>query len=240
MHQTQKKKKQIMLALMAVLFLASGIWYYRIRFLGTKTEDAVFATEQNGDAEDSQTGTPSVTASAREREQEEQLQTQPQEVPQPMRYLHVFVCGCITEAGVYRLPEGSRLYEAIRMAGGFTERADETYHNLARLVSDGERVYVPSKEETKEFGIREKLLDHSEAAGSGKGVEEMQAASVVNLNTATKEALMGLPGIGEAKANDILEYRAKVGRFTAIEEIMNISGIGTSMFERIKGQIAIE
>ena len=125
----------------------------------------------------------------------------------------------------------------MELAGGFTEDADEAYHNLARVVSDGERVYIPSRQETESMDLKERINEKVPESGATSDTSEK---AKVNLNTATKEKLMELTGIGEAKAEDIIEYRTKVGAFATIEEIMNISGIGTAMFERIKEQITVE
>ena len=119
------------------------------------------------------------------------------------------------------------------MAGGFSAEADPTYHNLARYLEDEERIYILTYAETKELTVQEK-------AEGEEGAEEISVGTLINLNTATKEQLTTLPGIGEARAESILEYRAKVGAFTDIEEIMNISGIGEAMFAKIRDKITVK
>ena len=149
--------------------------------------------------------------------------------------IFIYVCGAVQKEGVYQLKENDRLYMAIELAGGFTEEAAKEYHNLARIVKDGERIYILTKEEFNELSMQEQIEGELEILESMKETKE-----VVNLNTASLEQLMTLSGIGEAKAKSIIEYRTKVGKFQSIDELMNISGIGQSMFEKVKDSVTIE
>ena len=154
--------------------------------------------------------------------------------------LYVHVCGAVSEEGVYALPTESRVTDGIEAAGGFREGADETFHNLAALLTDGQKIYVPTLEETRSVSLTERadgtgnsLYGAADAYGSG-------TEKKVNLNTAGLTELMTLSGIGEAKAESILKYREKVGRFESIEELKKVSGIGEAMFERIREEIVVE
>ena len=140
----------------------------------------------------------------------------------------VYVCGEVKKEGIVKLPSGSRVYEAIEMAGGMTENADASWLNQAEVLSDGAKIDVPDKEETKT------MIPES----SPKSQEE-SGASLVNLNQADKEMLMTLPGIGESKAESILEYRKEHGKFGSIEEIKEIPGIKDGVFQKIKDKITI-
>lgn len=131
----------------------------------------------------------------------------------------VHVCGAVQTEGVYELPIGSRVYEAIELAGGFREDAAKTEVNQARVLEDEEKVYVPTVAE----------IQNQESKSNGK----------VNINKASKEELMTLPGVGEAKAESILQYRKERGSFQSIEEIMQISGIKEGLFQKIKDLIKI-
>lgn len=139
----------------------------------------------------------------------------------------IFVTGCVKNPGVYELLEGARLYEAIELAGGFTEEASQDCLNLAAYVKDGDKITVYSKEEAEKSSI------------GSMGPSEMTDRGYVNINTADKKTLMTLPGIGEAKADAILSYREEHGRFSSIEDIMNISGIKQGAFDKIKSLITI-
>lgn len=140
----------------------------------------------------------------------------------------VYVCGEVKKEGIVKLPSGSRVYEAIEMAGGMTENADASWLNQAEVLSDGAKIDVPDKEETKTM-IPE----------SSPGIREESGGSLVNLNQADKETLMTLPGIGESKAESILEYRKEHGKFGSIEEIKEIPGIKDGVFQKIKDKITI-
>lgn len=173
--------------------------------------------------------TPEVTASLKE---EEKAETEPEldpEVPETT-LLVVYVCGEVLHPGVYELPAGSRLYQAIEAAGGLTETAADTYLNQAEPLADGQSVYVPTPEEAESEG------GPPPGAGMGAGSSD---ETKVNINTAGKEELMTLTGIGEAKALSIIEYRTTNGQFGAIEEIKNIPGIKDGVFQKIKDQISI-
>ena len=141
----------------------------------------------------------------------------------------VYVCGAVESPGVYELRADARVFEAISSAGGITEDAAPDAVNQARVIADGEQIYVPTVEEAA-----------SQQTGVGgttvtKGTESVK----VNINTAGKEELMTLTGIGEAKADDILKYREEHGSFGSIEELMQINGIKEGVFNKIKDDITI-
>lgn len=145
--------------------------------------------------------------------------------------LLVHVCGEVLNPGVYEIEEGGRVWEAVRLAGGFTQEADPDYLNQATKVTDGEQLYIPGKEETKE---RERVSESRQEGGEGPS-----ASGVVDLNKASKEELMSLSGIGEAKAEAILAYRQERGKFEKVEEIKEVSGIGEGVFRKIKEKIRV-
>ena len=129
---------------------------------------------------------------------------------------------------------GSRIYEAVDAAGGFTENAARESINLASKVSDGMQITIYNKEEAAS------LPAGGTSAGKNSGQDQMsESSSLVNLNTATKEELMTLKGIGESKAEDIIRYREKSGGFKKIEDIMKISGIKEAGFQKIKDSITV-
>lgn len=144
----------------------------------------------------------------------------------------VHVCGEVVNPGIYELPAGSRIYEAVKAAGGFTENAEEESVNLASPIEDGVQIRIYSKEETETLAAGAAPFDGFEASGEGK-------EPVVNLNTATKEELMTLSGIGESRAEDIIRYREENGGFQNIEDIMKVSGIKDAAFQKIKDRITV-
>lgn len=137
----------------------------------------------------------------------------------------VYVCGEVKMPGVYELEAGSRIFEAIDAAGGMTEEAAKEAVNLALLLSDGQQIQVPSKDEAQKMS-----QEAENEISDGK----------IHLNTATKAQLMELSGIGESKAEAILQYRLEHGNFRSIEEIKNVPGIGDTLFEQIKENITVE
>ena len=170
-------------------------------------------------------------------EEQEELQKMPAEEP---KYIYVFLCGAVQQPGVYALTENSRLFEALEQAGGFLPEADTEYHNLARLLKDGERIYILSKDESAQMSIQEQITGEPEEQELEPGTTNDIGEKQININTATVAELTSLPGIGEARAKDIVEYRTKVGEFREITELMNVSGIGEAMFEKIKHRITIK
>ena len=147
------------------------------------------------------------------------------------RFVYVYVCGQVHNPGVYTLLEGSRIYDLFTQAGGLTEEAAKDYWNQARILKDGEMIYVPSKEEVKNLPleIMPDRVDNNETDSLDK----------VNINTASKEELMSLPGIGETKALAILAYRKEHGLFSSIEQLKDVEGIKEAVFSKIKVYIEI-
>jgi len=140
----------------------------------------------------------------------------------------VYVCGSVLRPDVYKLPDGSRIYEAIEKAGGCSPQADPSRLNLAQAVTDGQRIYVPPEAESG-GSAQEGQTDASQDGGG----------STVNINTAAKAELMMLPGIGEARAESIITYRNAHGFFSSAEGIREVEGIGEALFERIKDRITV-
>ena len=150
----------------------------------------------------------------------------------------VDISGEIITPGVVKLPEGSRIIDAITAAGGKTEDADLSKVNLAYILDDGVQLYIPR--------YNEKLEKEIVQTEPGVGIIQeginttSKKDSKVNINTANKEKLATLPGIGEGTAEKIIEYRSKTGKFKIIDEIKKIPGIGESKFKSLKDKITIK
>ena len=153
----------------------------------------------------------------------------PQEEQEPAETVYVYVCGAVNAPGVYELKKDARVFEAITLAGGMTAEAAPEAVSQARTVADGEQIYVPTVREVQMQGSGVEDIVTGNADVSGK----------VNINTAGKEELMTLTGIGEAKAQSILDYREEHGRFGSIEDLMLIEGIKEGVFNKIKEDITI-
>ncbi len=142
----------------------------------------------------------------------------------------VDIAGAVDKPGVYKLKSESRISQAVESAGGLSEEADQEWINrnlnLARKLTDGEKIYIPKKGES---------APPSAELGEVAGV----VAGKININLASEAELKSLPGIGSGFAQRIIEYRQAHGGFKTIEEIMAVSGIGKKTFEKIKEKVAI-
>lgn len=149
----------------------------------------------------------------------------------------IHISGQVNNEGVYELEEGSRIIDAINKAGGVTETADTSQINLAEKIEDGAKIYVPAKgEESVETNSQEeKTTKNTKDIVQNKETKSKK----ININTATEEELDTLPGIGQATAQKIIEYRKENGKFSKIEDIKDVSGIGDSKFEKIKDLIEV-
>lgn len=156
-------------------------------------------------------------------ETEENMETKEKNINQ----ITIHITGEVNNPGIVMLDEGARIVDALEAAGGETQNADINKLNLAYVLDDGEKLYIPGKnEEEKEYITR------------GNGNQTKTAK--VNINTAQIEELSTLPGIGEATANKIIEYRKENGKFEKIEDIKNVAGIGDSKFQNIKEMLKVK
>lgn len=153
----------------------------------------------------------------------------------------VHICGEVNTPGVYELPEGSRVFEAVNAAGGFTDEAAGELLNLAEKISDGMKIVVLSKDEASTLtdGERKELSGAGGSGTPGSLSGDVRGNGLVNINTASKEALMTLSGIGESKAEEIIRYREESGGFQKIEDIMKVPGIKNAGFQKIKDSITV-
>lgn len=192
-----------------------------------------------------------VSAAAESEEKETSLPEEAaKEIPSPAP-VTVHICGAVKVPGVYILEQGSRIYQAVELAGGFSEQAGQDALNQAQLLADGMKVYVPTMEEaealreTKEEAPEWIMLDEGDGgAGSAANASQdlslsSQAQGLVNINTANEAQLCTLPGVGSSKAGSIIRYREAHGAFQRIEDIMNVEGIKDGLFNKIKDSITV-
>lgn len=150
------------------------------------------------------------------------------EIIEPIRteaneeYIFVHIEGQVNHPGLIKVKYGTRLYELIEEAGGETEEADLTRINLASVLNDEQKVVIPAK-----------------VTISIDAEEKEEEGALININTASKEKLMTLDGIGEGTAEKIIKYRQDKGFFNVIEDLKNVSGIGESKFNALKDDITI-
>ena len=151
--------------------------------------------------------------------------------------LYVDISGEVERPGVYEVSEGTRLFEVIEQAGGLTDEADIDSLNRAETVADGQKILIAAKGENS---------SGSQGSQSGSGTNSSSGTASgttndgkVNINTAESAELQTIPGIGPSKAARIIEYRQSNGNFSSIEDIQNVSGIGSKTFESIKDYITV-
>lgn len=150
----------------------------------------------------------------------------------------VYICGEVNEPGVYEIASGSIINDVVMMAGGFTDRAAEENINLVYIIDFNLSIYIPGEDE--DYESNNIIRDDGQtvwgaAVDNNPGTE---GNSLININTASADQLMTLPGIGEVTANAIVEYR-QTNTFSRIEDIMNVSGIGEAKFNSIRDLICV-
>lgn len=187
--------------------------------VGCGRSPVTFVTEQTGDTS---------LADTQEEPEVSQTVTEAGSEAAEQAYIPVYVCGAVCRPGVYYLPIGSIKQEALEQAGGFTEDAGRDYVNLAETVSEGEQIYFPTQAELNDWQI---IPDTDDGQAED---------SRVNINTATREQLMTLQGIGESKAEAIIAYRNQHGPFQTKEDLLNVSGIKEGVYQGIKDYIVVD
>lgn len=136
--------------------------------------------------------------------------------------IKVHVAGEVKKPGLYKLKYGSRIFDAIEAAGGFTENADKDALNLAKTIEDGEQIIVNSK-------IAQQPETSQSSTNNGK----------ININTADLATLQTITGIGPSTAQKIIDYRNSNGKFKSINDLKKVSGIGDKTFEKLKDKICV-
>ena len=153
----------------------------------------------------------------------------PSPSPEP---IIVYVSGAVKRPGVYRLPLGSRLVDAVQQAGGFLLDADFTQINLAHIVEDGDQIEIPGGS----------LIATPQLTIGGDGLlytPTPPAGEPININTASVEELDQLPGIGPTAAQKIIEYRDLNGAFVRVDDLLKVAGIGPSIMDEIRGLVTV-
>lgn len=163
--------------------------------------------------------------------------------------IYVYVTGQVNIPGVVILDKGSRIIDAINAAGGTTNKASTTKINLVYVLEDGMKVNVPSIDElkndsnfeyiTKDSGDGANDPSSENSADSATASQKERNSNIVNINTATQTELETLPGIGPSTALKIINYRKENGKFSNIEELKNVNGIGDNKFESLKKYITV-
>lgn len=204
------KKALIGFAVLLIIVFAAGVKYSELRSARQADEEIVLYMDAQVPEEEDQ-------ADAIDNDGEDAI-------------IKVYVCGQIKNPGVYELKEGSRIYEAIALAGGALEDSELRYLDMARVLQDEDTVLVPGE---GEFSIENNSSASSGSASSSKTAK-------VNINTASANELAEkLTGIGPVLAERIVDYRKTNGGFKQIEDLKNVNGIGDKRFEDLKNSICV-
>lgn len=168
----------------------------------------------------------------------------PFESPSPSE-LAVYVCGAVHKVGVFQLPPGSRVVDAIKLAGGLSGEADPEAINLAEPLIDGMKVDVPKKgSEAANLrltaGQPSRTSSSRHRAGGGRsGAHKLQPGQTIDINTAGEAELVQLPGVGPGLARRIVQYREANGPFQVVDDLQNVSGIGPSKFAKLEAYVRL-
>ncbi len=216
-----RMQKSMIAAIVLIVVIISGTVYIR---QGKATEIGL----GQGISANEQAEPDSIMEQARgEKAREEKVSAEPLEIS-------VYICGCVGNPGVVRVKEGTRLDEAVGLAGGALLEADLNAVNLAYKLADEDMIYIPKKGE-----------EHKNPGNAVLGVSTVRnviakKSGKVNINTAGESELDTLEGVGPATAKAIIQYRDKNGPFDTIEDIKKVKGIGIAKFNNMKDKITVD
>ena len=211
----EKIKEYKIIVICAVLGLALG------GFFLLKPTSQKPVTETNLQAE--------VSAVSKDSSSEKEVKKEEKEESPEQDLITVDVKGAVKSPGIYDLPVGSRVHDAVQKAGGLTEEADSKSLNLAQKVSDEALVYVPTK--------GEEAASQQAASGTTPSTSKEKK---VNLNKASLEELKQVKGLGGKRAQDIIDHREANGKFKSVDELKKVSGIGAKTIEKLKDYVTVD
>ncbi|MDB6209475.1 helix-hairpin-helix domain-containing protein [Streptococcus oralis] len=211
----EKIKEYKIIVFCAVLGLALG------GFFLLKPTSQTSVKETNLQAE--------VAAVSKDSSSEKEVKKEEKEESTEQDLITVDVKGAVKSPGIYDLPVGSRVHDAVQKAGGLTEQADSKSLNLAQKVSDEDLVYVPSK--------GEEAASQQTASGTTPSSSKEKK---VNLNRASLEELKQVKGLGGKRAQDIIDHREANGKFKSVDELKKVSGIGAKTIEKLKDYVTVD
>ena len=170
-----------------------------------------------------------VVAVSKDSSSEKEVKKEEKEESPEQDLITVDVKGAVKSPGIYDLPVGSRVHDAVQKAGGLTDEADSKSLNLAQKVSDEALVYVPTK--------GEEVTSQQTASGTTPSTSKEKK---VNLNKASLEELKQVKGLGGKRAQDIIDHREANGKFKSVDELKKVSGIGAKTIEKLKDYVTVD
>lgn len=256
------KNKKIFIAIIVILL--SGLYIITNKAVKNYNNDII--TEENASSDLSEEEMNVVTEDENDTkdngengeenadfQNEDESRTNQEQVSEEAEKIYVYVTGQVNIPGVVILNKGSRIADAINAAGGTTSKANTTKINLVYVLEDGMKVNVPSNDDLKKdsnfeyitkdsgegAGDANNLNTDSNSSGTSSNTKRERISSIVNINTATQTELETLPGIGPSTALKIINYRKENGKFSSIEDLKNVNGIGDNKFEALKKYITV-
>ena len=221
-----ENKKKIIISVILIIILITAFLIY------------IFITNEEYSSMDLETIAVEKSENIVENEEKNALENaNNNQVTEDKEEIAVHITGEVKKQGIIYLEKGSRVADAIKKAGGETKDADLSQINLAYILQDGQKIYVPNKNEEISQYITEKSgnNDTEENTTSNSNKEDKK----VNINTANQSELDQLPGIGPSIAQKIIEYREENGNFKNIQELQNVKGIGNAKYEEIKDNVTV-
>ena len=204
-----------------IIVICAGLGLVLGGFFLLKPTSQTPVTETNLQAE--------VSAVSKDSSSEKEVRKEEKDESSEQDLITVDVKGAVKSPGIYDLPVGSRVHDAVQKAGGLTEEADSKSLNLAQKVSDEALVYVPAKGEEVA----------SEKTGSGTASSTSKEKKV-NINKASLEELKQVKGLGGKRAQDIIDHRESNGKFKSVDELKKVSGIGAKTIEKLKDYVTVD
>lgn len=207
------KKIKIIAVILIIISLLIVIYYIYSNNYDIDIDKSIDITEEN------------------KKEKEDKEESKIEKVEENLITIHI--AGCVVNQGIIKILEGSRIADAIEIAGGLTDEADISTINLATILEDGVKIYIPKQNEIQE-NVEKNVENSITYSNDNKKSEK------ININSASQGELETLPGIGTSTANNIIKYRKENGKFKDIEDLKNVKGIGNNKFEKIKELVSIK
>lgn len=241
-----KNNKKIIMIICGLFILVSGFAYINSDAIGkfvykddteySSLDDTKYVSSKNTDCISSSDKKSYNKMSGKDNHNDKKSNGQSQVV--------VYICGAVKHPGVYKFTAGSRVNDAINAASGFKKGAARTAINQARVLEDGEQITIPTLKQVKRKQLskttdgdnfQDKTTDNENTDSSERESQD----TLININTASAGELTSLSGIGQSRADAIIEYRQSNGKFQSIEDIMKIPGIKQGIFNKIKNKISV-
>lgn len=241
-----KNNKKIIMIICGLFILVSGFAYINSDAIGkfvykddteySSLDDTKYVSSKNTDCISSSDKKSYNKMSGKDNHNDKKSNGQSQVV--------VYICGAVKHPGVYKFTAGSRVNDAVNAASGFKKGAARTAINQARVLEDGEQITIPTLKQVKRKQLskttdgdnfQDKTTDNENTDSS----ERESQNTLININTASAGELTSLSGIGQSRADAIIEYRQSNGKFQSIEDIMKIPGIKQGIFNKIKNKISV-